>query len=102
MSFIVNEWVLVQLDKLSKDMRDKTMFIWWRECHHRNTIIFGDGKVSIQNSIIFLQNYLATLQNMKKGDVIVEKKRKNKRPAIYRREDTKSGTRAKGSLEKTT
>jgi hypothetical protein len=78
------------------------MFVWWRAWHHKNNIIFGDSKVSIQNSIIFLQNYLATLQNMKKGDVIVEKKRKNKRPAIYRREDTKSGTRAKGSLEKTT
>jgi hypothetical protein len=30
------DWVLVLLDKLSKDMRDKLMFIWWRAWHHRN------------------------------------------------------------------
>jgi hypothetical protein len=47
-SFTRNEWVLVLLDKLSKDTRYKMMFIWWRAWHHKNNIIFGDGKVSIQ------------------------------------------------------
>jgi hypothetical protein len=58
--FIGNEWVLVLLDKLPKEMRDKLMFIWWRAWHHRNNIIFGNGKASLQNSINFLQSYLAT------------------------------------------
>jgi hypothetical protein len=58
-----NEWVLVLLNNINQEMRDKLMFIWWRAWHHRNNVIFGDGKASIQNSISYLQNYLATLQN---------------------------------------
>jgi ribonuclease HI len=76
--FTGNEWVLVLLDKLPKEMRDKLMFIWWRAWHHRNNIIFGDGKASIQNSINFLQSYLATLQKLKKGELVVDRKGKGK------------------------
>ena len=28
--FTGHEWVLVLLDKLNQEMRDKMMFIWWR------------------------------------------------------------------------
>jgi hypothetical protein len=51
------DWVLILLDRLSKDDRDKMMFIWWRAWHHRNNIIFDKGDASITNSIRFLQNY---------------------------------------------
>jgi hypothetical protein len=76
--FTGNDWVLVLLDKMPKDMRDKLMFIWWTTWHHRNNIIFDDGKSSIQNSISFLQNYLVTLQNLKKCKFIVDRKGKGK------------------------
>jgi hypothetical protein len=59
-------------------MRDKLMFIWWRAWHHRNNIIFSEGKVSFKNSISFLQNFLATSQNLKKGDIVVDRKGKIK------------------------
>jgi hypothetical protein len=73
-----DDWVLILLDKLNKDMRDKLMFIWWRAWHHRNNIIFSEGKVSFKNSISFLQNFLATSQNLKKGDIVVDRKGKSK------------------------
>jgi hypothetical protein len=59
-------------------MRDKLMFIWWRAWHHRNNLIFGDGKASIQNSVNYLQNYLATLHNLEKGSYKIDRKRKAK------------------------
>jgi hypothetical protein len=59
-------------------MRDKLMFIWWRAWHHRNKLIFGNGKASIQNSINYLQNYLATLHNLEKGSYKIDSKGKAK------------------------
>jgi hypothetical protein len=64
-----SEWVIVLLDKLNQEMRDKLMFIWWRAWHHRNNVIFSDGKASVQTSICYLQNYLATLKNLGKGSL---------------------------------
>jgi hypothetical protein len=42
--------------------------------HHRNNMVFSNGKASIKNSISFLQNYLVTLQNIAKGKArLIEK-----------------------------
>jgi hypothetical protein len=57
-------------------MRDKMMFLWWRAWHHRNNIIFSDGKNSIEHSISHLKNYLVTLQNLPKGNMMIDKKAK--------------------------
>ena len=43
------------------------MFIWWRAWHHWNDIIFDKGDASVDNSIRFLQNYRASLQNIVHG-----------------------------------
>jgi hypothetical protein len=59
--------VLVLLEKLNLEMRDKMMFIWWRACHR-------NGKASIENSIGYLQSYLATLQNLAKGKLNTDRK----------------------------
>ena len=71
-----NEWVLVLLDKLNNEMREKMMFVWWRARHKWNDIIFGNGGVSIESSIRFLQNYLAIVQGLLKGHVAMDKKGK--------------------------
>jgi hypothetical protein len=55
LSYNRNDWVLILLDKLDKDKRDKMMFIWWRSWHHQNNIIFDKGDASIDNSILNLQ-----------------------------------------------
>jgi hypothetical protein len=70
------DWVLILLDRLSKDDRDKMMFIWWRAWHHRNNIIFDKGDASITNSIRFLQNYRNTLQDIASGGIIMDRKGK--------------------------
>ena len=54
------------------------MFIWWRAWHHRNDIIFDKGDASIDNSIRFLQNYLASLQNIAHGCETRDRKGKEK------------------------
>jgi hypothetical protein len=78
LSLTGNDWVLVLFDKLDKEMREKMMFIWWRAWHHRNNIIFYKGNASIENSIRYLQNYLATLQGIANGGVLVNRKGKEK------------------------
>jgi ribonuclease HI len=91
LGFTGNDWVLVLLDKLDKEMREKMMFIWWRAWHHRNNIIFDKGDASVNNSIRYLQNYLATLQGIAKGGDLANRKGKDKvlqNSEIYRAKET--------------
>jgi hypothetical protein len=76
LTFAGDDWVLVLLDKVAPEMRDKLMFIWWRSWHHQNDIIFGKGDSSIVNSSRFLQNYLCTLRGSAKGNVVKDGKGK--------------------------
>jgi hypothetical protein len=73
------------LDKLNKDKREKMVFIWWRSWQHQNNIIFDKGDVYVDNSIRYLQNYLATLQDIANGDGNVD--RKGKRITMQAPED---------------
>jgi ribonuclease HI len=54
-------WFLLLLDGVSKDMRIKLLFLLWRTWHHRNNVVHGDGKASIAASVPFLQNYVASI-----------------------------------------
>jgi hypothetical protein len=76
-TFTGDDWVLVLLDKVPPEMRDKLMFIWRRSWNHRNDIIFGKGDSSIVNSSRFLQNYLCTLHGSAKGNVVKDRKGKS-------------------------
>jgi hypothetical protein len=61
-----DEWVLVLLNQLSELMRSKLLFLWWRTWHLRNDSIFGNGKCGIEQSSLFLQSYLESIQNLSK------------------------------------
>jgi hypothetical protein len=52
LAFTGRDWVLVFLDKLNQDTRDKLMFVRWKAWHDRNNIIFGDDKVSVQIPLV--------------------------------------------------
>jgi hypothetical protein len=43
---------------VAKELRVKLLFLFWRVWHHRNDIVRGDGKASIEASVPFLQNYI--------------------------------------------
>ena len=55
------DWVIVLLNKVDKDIREKLMLLFWRIWHHRNDVVFGKGDCPIYASVIFLENYLASL-----------------------------------------
>uniref|UniRef100_M8BHQ2 Subtilisin-like protease n=1 Tax=Aegilops tauschii TaxID=37682 RepID=M8BHQ2_AEGTA len=38
-------------------VREQVMFMFWRAWHPRNDLIFGKGKESLSNSVIFVGNY---------------------------------------------
>lgn len=42
----------------------KLTFLWWQSWHLRNDIVFDTGKSGIGSSVLFLQNYLQSLQNL--------------------------------------
>jgi hypothetical protein len=52
LAYTGNEWVLVLLDKLNQDMRDKLMFIWWRAWHHR--IISTSAMVRLPSKVLLI------------------------------------------------
>jgi hypothetical protein len=52
-----DEWFLQLIANASAETRVKLLFMFWRIWHHRNNIIHGDGKASIEASVRFLQNY---------------------------------------------
>nr|XP_051205578.1 uncharacterized protein LOC127319648 [Lolium perenne] len=56
------DWFLMLLNAANKDMRVKLLFLFWRIWHHRNNVVHGDGKASIEASKSFLQNYLHSFQ----------------------------------------
>jgi hypothetical protein len=57
------DWAIISLSQVNEQMRAKILFLWWRTWHLRNNIIFGDGKCGIEQSAIFLQAYLQTVQD---------------------------------------
>jgi hypothetical protein len=57
------DWAIISLSRVNEQMRAKILFLWWRTWHLRNNIIFGDGKCGIEQSAIFLQAYLQTVQD---------------------------------------
>jgi hypothetical protein len=63
LKFTGDNWVLVLLSQLNESMRAKLLFLWWRTWHLRNNIIFGDGKVGIEQSAIYLQSYYDAFEN---------------------------------------
>ena len=74
-SYTGKDWVLVLLDKVTEDLRQKLMLFWWRVWHYRNDAIFAKGKAKISHSAQFLQNYLA-IRLIKNGnsEIIVKGK----------------------------
>jgi hypothetical protein len=71
----------VLLDRVTPEMRDKLMLIWWKSWHHRNDIIFGKGEDSIFNFSRYLQNNLCTIHGSTLGTV--HKDRNGKAPADF-------------------
>jgi hypothetical protein len=70
------DWALILLSHVSDQMRSKLLFMWWRTWHLRNNMIFGDGKCSIEQSAIFLQSYLHTMQGSREIEVTANPKGK--------------------------
>jgi hypothetical protein len=59
-NYIGPDWIIVLLNNVDKDTRVKLMLHFWRIWHHRNDV-FGKGECPISASVIFLENYLASL-----------------------------------------
>ena len=69
-------WFLILLDQLSPATREQTIFMLWRAWHLRNDLIFAKGKESISASMIFVQNYLASISSCQtKAQGVISKKR---------------------------
>jgi hypothetical protein len=47
------DWILALLNSVNKDMKVKLMLLFWRIWHHRNDIVFGNGKCPISVSVDF-------------------------------------------------
>jgi hypothetical protein len=62
------DWVLVLLSQVDNYMRAKL--------HLRNNMIFGDGKVRITQSSLFLQSYLGSVQDTRDIKFIIDEKGK--------------------------
>jgi hypothetical protein len=60
--FTGQDWFLMLLAAANKDMRVKMLLLLWRTWHHRNNVVHGDGKASIEASKSFLQSYLHSIQ----------------------------------------
>jgi hypothetical protein len=70
------DWVLILLQSLNEDMREKVMFMWWRTWHHRNDCIFRKGDASYSHSASFLKHYLESMQLIKSGNIDIDRKGK--------------------------
>ena len=70
------DWVLILLDKVSEDMKQKFMQFWWCVWHHRNDTILAKGKAKISHSARFLQNYLVNLRLIADGTSEIDRKGK--------------------------
>ncbi|KAM0824361.1 hypothetical protein ACQ4PT_070255 [Festuca glaucescens] len=70
------DWVLVLLSQVDEHMRAKLLLLWWRCWHLRNNMIFGDSKARIVQSSIFLQSYLASVQDTRDIELIIDTKGK--------------------------
>jgi hypothetical protein len=51
------EWLLYLLSNTMREDRPKLLFLLWRVWHHRNNVVFGDGKASIVASATFINSY---------------------------------------------
>ncbi|XBH54147.1 hypothetical protein VPH35_076510 [Triticum aestivum] len=51
------DWFLILLDQLGSSVLEQVTFMFWRAWHLRNDLIFGSGKESLSNSVIFVGNY---------------------------------------------
>jgi ribonuclease HI len=70
------DWVLMLLSQVDNYMRAKLLLLWWRCWHLRNNMIFGDGKVRITQSSLFLQSYLGSVQDTRDIKFIIDEKGK--------------------------
>jgi hypothetical protein len=55
------DWLLVLLDKCSKELGAKILLLLWRSWHLRCDAVFEEGKETIGNSANFLIAYASTL-----------------------------------------
>jgi ribonuclease HI len=59
------EWFLNLLSNVDTAARSRIIFLLWRVWHHRNNVVHGDGKASLDASVPYLCNYLETFSTLK-------------------------------------
>jgi hypothetical protein len=55
------DWLVLLLNALDEETKDKVLLLFWRACHLRNDIIHGNGMGSIMGSACFLTSYNESL-----------------------------------------
>jgi hypothetical protein len=59
-----DEWLFNLLAGVDSKMRVRIIFLLWRAWHHRNNVVHGDGKASVNASVSFLQSYVSSLKGI--------------------------------------